>query len=292
MRRLSSARLRAQFVKFNASLRTRSEKSHLTWALGLGLGLIVATSGCSGTPKKDGEKKEPETGATSPAPTKPVSEALAGSFTGKWTRADGLVFDVTDDGVSLKGTLESDPKATFETFSFTLHREGDGLVGKAAFKEKAGFAGETGWTLHAADGGNLLGDDEVVAVDPDTGEAADFLGRRTEKHPFTVVRPAPPPPPPAPEPKAPEPEAPKAPDAAAPEAPKAPDAPAPEAPKAPDAPAPEAPKAEAPAPAPAPEAPKAEAPAPEAPKAEAPAPAPAPENAQGRSSRTRTRSGA
>jgi hypothetical protein len=253
------------------------------------LGLVIALAGCksSGGPKPTGEKPEaPKSTAEVPAPAEEVPAALKGSFTGRWTRGDGLVFDVADDGSTIKGTLESDPKGTYDSFTFVLNRSGRGLVGKASFKEKAGVAAETAWTVTAADGGNLVGENETVSVDPDTGEVADFLGRHTEKQPFAVVRP----PAPSPAPEPPKPEAPKPEATPAPEAPKpemTPEAPkpemTPEAPKpemTPEAPkpemTPEAPKPEAPKPEMTPEAPKPEA-TPEAPKPNMTSEAPKPE---------------
>jgi len=84
-----------------------------------------------------------------------------------------------------------DPASAFDQLTFASTRNGDALAGSASFKAKAGVAGTTAWTLHSADGGNLEGATEVVLVDPDTGEAAEFLGHRTEKQTFAVARPVP-----------------------------------------------------------------------------------------------------
>jgi hypothetical protein len=141
------------------------------------------------------------------------------SVTGRWTRAeDGVAFVVTDDGAQVRGTLAPDgsSRGVYEAFSFVLKREGRTLVGKASIQPKAGGAVEAAWLLRADGADQLVGENEVFPLDPDTGEVVKALGTRHETQGFAIVRP------PAPEPPAPAPASPAAPPLEPPAAPAAP----------------------------------------------------------------------
>ncbi len=190
-------------------------------------------AGCRSTPPPPARVDPLE---ARPVEPRRVEPPLPASVAGRWTRAqDGTVFSVTDDGAEVRGTLATDPGGVYEAFSFALGREGGRLVGKAKLQPKVGPAAETAWLLRGDGDDRLVGENEVLALDPDTGEVVKALGTRRETQGFAIARPAPEPPAP---PKAPEAEAPqKAPEA--PVAQKTPDAPAPETPtpqKAPEAP--------------------------------------------------------
>ena len=154
-------------------------------------------AGCRSTPPPPARVDPLEARAARP---RRVESPLPASVAGRWTRAqDGAVFSVTDDGAQVRGTLVTGPDGVYETFSFALGREGGRLVGKANIQPKVGAAAETAWLLRGDGEDRLVGENEVLALDPDTGEVVKALGARRETQGFAIVRPEPPAPPKTPE---------------------------------------------------------------------------------------------
>jgi hypothetical protein len=118
-------------------------------------------------------------GCTS-ADTKPAPAPAKPTYAGRWTRGDGKVFQVQDDGTKVHGALASAPT----DYTFDLARTGAGLEGTAKIKDGSQTV-ETKWRLHADGDLKLAGDKEYVDLDPSTGKV---LARGTEPQEFSIER--------------------------------------------------------------------------------------------------------
>lgn len=107
------------------------------------------------------------------------------SFAGKWTREDnGAVFEVSDDGTTVRGKLidgDEEYLEIFESYEFELERKGGRLAGKGrmVFKDTPDEIVETAWEV-SQDGDRLKAKLEYVDYDDDGNET----GRGSEDKVF------------------------------------------------------------------------------------------------------------
>jgi len=109
--------------------------------------------------------------------------ATVALYGGRWTRSDGRLYEVDDDGTTLRGKLTRDPSS----YTFELSRQGNELVGTARIHDGDQVL-ETKWHLHPKGPDRVAGDTEYVDVDPRTGKV---VGRGLEPLEFQIAtRPA------------------------------------------------------------------------------------------------------
>ncbi|MGE4141058.1 MAG: hypothetical protein AB7N76_10465, partial [Planctomycetota bacterium] len=188
-------------------------------------GLVACGSSDTDEPKPKKEQPKPAKQAPPPKKTYPMADSYAGS----WEREDGVRFAVEDDGTTVSGKLEADPKERFESYSFALSRESGRLNGKATYVVKEGAKSvEARWELEPAEAQNLAGrtqtawlDGDEVLLFPDEPEWAehDFAVKRPKVTETGPVADVPPKQPEGEQPKQPEGEQPKQPEGEQPKQP-------------------------------------------------------------------------
>jgi hypothetical protein len=132
--------------------------------------LGLTTSGCSLLSAAADQQQDdtPEEESTAPA--------AGETFAGKWTREDnGAVFEVEDDGSTVTGKLvdgKADYLGYFETYSFSLKRDGSGLKGMASFvfKDAPDETVETKWEISRDGDSRLKAKLEYIKYDDDGNE--------------------------------------------------------------------------------------------------------------------------
>lgn len=130
--------------------------------------LAALLAGCDLIPKKEEPKPEPSPGA-------PAAEA-PGAFAGRWTREgeSPLVFEVSDDGQKVHGELVEGGGDAFDSYTFDLEHQAEGLKGQAHFvlKDVANRTYDTAWKARL-DGDTIVVEQEFIELDEEGGEVVE-----------------------------------------------------------------------------------------------------------------------
>ncbi len=170
-------------------------------ALAVSFCIAVGSAGCSSTPEggDDGGGGEVDGGGTDGGG---ASDGGGGSgeipegppLAGTWTRDDGLVLEVVDDGRKIEGQFQpgADGAPAYDSYEISLERTSDGIAG-VAFWQNGEVNGQTKWEI------SLDGDETILArceyVDVDPGDANRVVHRGWRERKIDLVRPPEPEPP-------------------------------------------------------------------------------------------------
>lgn len=146
-----------------------------TIAIGALFGVLIA--GCT-MPTVPGQDE--------PEPEQARGDEPAATFAGTWTRQGESVrvFDVTDDGATVHGSLRGTPDESFASYTFDLTRQSGGaLKGTARFElvDPAGKTFETAWEARL-EGTTISVKAEELGLD----EAGEVAERSTVEHKYDL----------------------------------------------------------------------------------------------------------
>jgi hypothetical protein len=131
------------------------------------LALAISFAGCGSSSSKD-------------------SKEARDSFAGKWTRGDGLVFSVDDDGKTVTGKLLDPAKQEMERYTFSLAHDGAGLSGKATIEIRDYRPVTLAWKVQKDGARALVAEVESGDIWPD----GHIENRHLEKKTFTLEPPS------------------------------------------------------------------------------------------------------